>query len=114
MGLIIDVYRNSQSDCTNGGLSSKFNRLTVMNVAGPFEPTEDRPAVFLDSHVKGVVRLVPVRKIEDLDSYEKIPRHPMMGGNYAGTSDSRFSESIQKLTGQPWYGLVAVHDRYEG
>jgi hypothetical protein len=36
----------------------------------------------------------------------------MMGGNYGGTSDSRFNEAVQHITGfRP--GVVPIHDRYE-
>jgi len=37
----------------------------------------------------------------------------MFGGNYAATSDSRFGEAIEKLTGQDFYGAVPIHDRKE-
>jgi hypothetical protein len=37
----------------------------------------------------------------------------MMGGNYAATSDSRFSQLCDRLIGGHFYGAVAVFDRVE-
>ncbi len=48
MGLMLSVYRDaSGSDCTNGGVSSQFDRACVVNVDGPFNPSIDCPAVAL-------------------------------------------------------------------
>lgn len=33
--------------------------------------------------------------------------------NYAATSDSRFADLVSQLTGHPFYGAVAIHDRIE-
>jgi hypothetical protein len=37
----------------------------------------------------------------------------MMGGNYAATSDSRFSDKIEEMLGHGFYGAVPIHDRVE-
>jgi hypothetical protein len=37
----------------------------------------------------------------------------MFGGNYAGTSDSRFKDAVENLIGTRFYGAIPVHDRYE-
>ena len=108
MGLIINVYRAVDfPDCTLNGISGKFAELTLVNVSGPFEPDEKRPAAWLmPGHIPHSARIVVVDPATDTG-------WAMMGGNYAGTSDSRFNEAVQKLTGaRP--GVVAVHDRYEG
>lgn len=105
MGLHLTVYRNPKYDCTMGGITSKYDTLTVINAEGPFEPTDDAPAVELVKHV-GTVHLKPV---------ERDPgKWYCMGGNYAGTSDSRFGKAIEKMLGHRFYGAVAVHDRAEG
>lgn len=112
MGLPVSVYRDARlGDCTNGGVSSKFDRLVVVNAEGPFDPAADSPAMVLESHVPGCLRLVPV-------SLKEAGRWVMFGGNYAATSDSRFRELCeqllcQKLKGQRFYGAVAIHDRVE-
>jgi hypothetical protein len=107
MGLLIYVYRQAGSryDCTNGGLSSRVDRFTVTNVAGPFKPCADAPAISLmRGNVPGTVKLVPEANLG---------AHSMFGGNYAATSDSRFREAVEKLTGGTFYGAVPIHDRVE-
>ena len=100
MGLRVSIYRDSGSDydCTNGGISSKFTELTLINVPGPFDPTPNAPAAVLESGASA--RIVPVFKPEGTLG-------PMFGGNYAASSDSRF----RKAAGI--YGAVAIHDRFE-
>jgi len=102
MGLRVSIYRDSGSDydCTNGGISSKFTELTLVNVPGPFDPTPDAPAAILEAVDKGSARIVPVFQPEGTLG-------PMFGGNYAASSDSRF----RKAAGI--YGAVAIHDRFE-
>ena len=63
MGMIVHVYRDADpraSDCTRRGISSRFHRLCVVNVDGPFQPDGEMPGVRLESHVRGALRLVPV------------------------------------------------------
>lgn len=114
MGLIVSVYRNAekgmQADFTAGGLSSRYGALTVVNVDGPFDPTPERPAVALVDGPLGTKRLVPVLG-SDEEGWQMVQPQghvgPMMGGNYAGTSDSRWGRAVG------FYGAVAIHDRYE-
>lgn len=115
MGIYVNVYRNPDfGDCTNGGISSVHNRLCVVNVSGPFEPNDDYPAFMLHSHCKGCVRLVPAVWHEEKQQWQiDNSKWYMMGGNYAGTSDSRLSDRIESLTGIRFYGAVAIHDRTE-
>ena len=110
MGLIVEVMRAADGyDATNGGLSGRHRQLTVVNVTGPFEPMGDRPAFALLDGAGGSRRLVPV--LYDGRNWQVVQPEgmvgPMMGGNFAHTSDSRFREAVG------FYGAVAVHDRYE-
>lgn len=105
MGLTVYVYRDTLGDCTNGGISSKCDQLTLVNVEGPFQPTPEAPAALLDSHIPGLLRIVP--------SPVSATRHFSFGGNFAATSDSRFSEACERLSDQRFYGAVAIHDRTE-
>lgn len=108
MGLIVSVYRDKRlGDCTNGGASSKHDELTLVNVDGPFEPQPHRPAALL---VKGASR--GIARIVMQDDHDA-KRWTMMGGNYAATSDSRFTKAVEAITGAPFYGAVAIHDRVE-
>ncbi len=110
MGLLISVYRSADGyDCTNGGVSSKYDRLTLVNVDGPLEPSEDAPAAWLVKHrtMQGVVYIV----CEDPATSNK---WAMAGGNFGATSDSRFSRAMEEMTGcVNWHGAVKIHDRYE-
>lgn len=106
MGMLVSVLRADGRDCTLGGISSKAREICVLNVEGPFEPSEEHPAALLV--MDRVLRIVPA----DANG-QPTKSWTMMGGNFAHTSDSRFGEAIARL-GQPgFYGAVAIHDRIE-
>jgi hypothetical protein len=115
-GLTVSVFRNAGPDCSLGGLTVDHRDLTVVNVDGPFGPTDDRPAVMLiqgpgANHHGSNPILVPAVKNEAGD-WQPAPGWWMFGGNYAATSDSRFGEAIAKLGGTR--GMAPkVHDRIE-
>lgn len=111
MGLIVDVYRNAFQDCTNGGISSKAKGLCLVNVEGPSQPSVDAPAALLVQNTEGTVRIVPAAKVQDF----WIPASGwwMNGGNYGATSDSRFSQAVERILRHAFYGAVAIHDRQE-
>jgi hypothetical protein len=116
MGILVSVYRSADIgyNCTLNGVSSQFNRLCVVNVDGPFEPTADCPAVLLESHHPGCVRLVPAAETEQFKGvYLKLKGHASAGGNFGSTSDSRFAAKCEELAQVQFYGAVAIHDRYE-
>jgi hypothetical protein len=117
MGLTLWVHRSPLGDSTNGGLSGRFDRLTVVNVEGPFEPTPDHPAVMLVPNALGSVVIMPAEKIGDewleIASNTKAYAGPMFGGNYAATSDSRFGRAVEAILGHRFYGAVPIHDRLE-
>lgn len=113
MGLIVHVYRDSLGDCTNGGISSKANSLCLVNVEGPFSPNAQTPAAMLvRGNGPGIAKIVPAVWCE-IGEYNPETRWVMMGGNYAATSDSRFREAVEKITGSRFYGAVPIHDRIE-
>ncbi len=107
MGMRVCVYRDAGSDydCTNNGVTVRATRLCVTNVEGPFEPDEDTPAVRLvEGNLPETAKIVP----EEVGG-----KWSMFGGNYASTSDSRWSTAIEKITGTRSHGAIAVHDRVE-
>ena len=114
MGMLINVYRTAGHDCTNGP-SRIHDRLCVINVDGPFEPSADAPAFILEpGAMPGIARLVP--------AYEGDKPWFMFGGNYGATSDSRFNRAVEQIIGgrtartdwtYSFYGAVAIHDRVE-
>ncbi len=109
MGLRIEIYRSSYlGDCTNKGISAPPARsLTLVNVKGPDTPHDDAPPARLEQHRPGYLRIVPDSQKPDGAA------GPMMGGNFAHTSDSRFHEACEALIDAPFYGAVAIHDRFE-
>lgn len=108
MGIQVQVFRNGNYDCTNGGISFQATELCLVNLPGSAEPSEDCPAArlivrtpFGDS--KPLLTIVP-------DGEE---RWTMFGGNYAACSGNGFSDACSKLLGHKFYGAVAIHDRVE-
>ena len=129
-GLILDVFESASYARTRarsnpsvvnvaGGLRS----ITLVGVerrgvltplprdAQVFEASPERPAFKLVVRTFGpsgeTLSLVPVEAPRDMVGRDMVG--PMMGGAYAASSDSRFSEAA--VGG--FYGAVAVHDRYE-
>lgn len=105
--MMVSIYRNADDsyDCTNGGVSSKHTRAFVILPHYPADQKlpDDVAILKLESHARGIARLVP--------NGEK--RWCMFGGNFAHTSDGRFWDAVEALTGQRMYGAVAIHDRIE-
>lgn len=115
MGLHVYIYRNPLGDCTNNGISKEARELCVVNAEGPFEPKDDIPAVLLiqGPSVGGTPNpiLVPA---ELVDGQWVAKRGGMFGGNLAGTSDSRFCDLVQQVSGantRPQ--AINIHDRFE-
>ena len=118
MGMIVSVYRDHRdpngwlgdNDATNGGVTNHktgVHQLTLVNVDGPFDPTPTRPAAWLvPGNVEGSAKIVPH------DEYTN-KTWTMFGGNYAATSDDRFSVAVEKIVGGTFYGAVPIHDRVE-
>lgn len=137
MGLIVSIYKPPGGGSSNGGLSSRVERVCIVNVPGPFEPSEGEPPVALvPGNVNGQVIAVPVRLMRKGEYIEQryavidyatdvvygLARPldcagPMYGGCYVGSSDARLGRSIAEMTnGGLRYceGIVALHDRFEG
>ena len=105
MGLNIDVYRNG-SDSTNGGASANCKSICVVNIPGPFKPDHNKPAFKLVEGNLGTAVLKPLYEPKNMMG-------PCMGGNYGGTSDSRFGEAVEKILGHGFYGAIPIHDRFD-
>jgi hypothetical protein len=106
MGLSAGIYRNNKyGDSTNGGISKGVDRVTIVNLAGPFDPSDESPAVKFKEHM-GEIIAVPADP-----AIGKGLIGPMFGGNFLYSHDSRFSEYLKRfgLTGAP----VRIHDRFE-
>lgn len=104
--LPVSVYRNGRVDCTNNGVSSRYDELLVVCTDGFVD-------VDLNNKPENLV-VVRKRRMFGQNVYHLEPFFEpkgagwMMGGNYAASSDSRFSKLIGEM-----YGAVAIHDRQE-
>ena len=112
MGMIVSVYRDASDsyDCTAGGMTNSktgVSQLCIINIDGPFTPTDDQPAAMIEAGPLGSVRIVPATP-----RWERAGSR-MFGGNFAYTSDSRFGSAVKEITGAECAGPVAIHDRYE-
>jgi hypothetical protein len=103
MGLIVSIYR-ADYDSTMNVFHGK-SRITLVNVDGPFQPTENAPAAKLVAGYGNTAIIVPADETE-FDGVQ------MMGGTFASTSDSRFQRAVEKLVGVSHHA-VAIHDRRE-
>lgn len=107
--LPIDVYRSMEngqiSDCTNGGISSRFDQLLLLHKDGFIEIDENNPP---ENLVKIVTRQLfggEYKHIEPVASPLSGCTGWMDGGNIASSCDGRFHE----LSEYPLH----VHDRQE-
>lgn len=107
-GMRLSVYRNVElGDCTNGGISSRYKTVTLVGPGVPeiFEVREDAPAVVIDQRI-GYFFLRPEAEVPEGHCGW------MAGGNLVGTSDSRFTDLLKRLTGAR-IGVLPIHDRSE-
>jgi hypothetical protein len=79
-------------------------QITLVNVEGPFEPSENAPAAKLVAGYGKTAIIVPAD-----DEFDGVQ---MSGGTFASTSDSRFQRAVEKLVGVS-HVAVAIHDRRE-
>ena len=102
-GIRADIYKSRFGDCSNGGISSRVGTVTIIDdrIAGPFEPTDDAPAVRI---VERMIMGRPYVHVEPIDQPDGM-LGPMMGGTYVATSDSRLRRIAQ--------GGIPLHDRFE-
>ena len=105
MGLRVYIYKERDQDCSNNGVSARYKQLTLTNVEGPFDPSDDAPAALLIKRER--VGNVVVKPAE-LGS-----KWSMMGGCFVHSSDSRFGEAVRRLSGYAYGFPVALHDRVE-
>lgn len=116
-GMTLDVYRSAShtGDTTLGGITSRATQVTVIGILDHGTPmtlptyfplraaTPTAPAVIL------VIRTIFGRVSLHLEPTGDSVVHYMHGGNYAGSTDSRWTTLIKNFG-----GLLPVHDRNEG
>lgn len=98
------VFKNPLGDCTNHGVSSKYETLFIVCPRGCWEIDE-----LDDRLMKPVKRHLFGRDVYHIEPYAA-PDHLgwMAGGNFGHSSDSRFSELFDGA-----YGAISIHDRQE-
>ena len=105
MGLLLNVYRWGLGDCTNGGASATVKDICVVNIPGPFHPSDSTPAFVLARGPSRDPILKPAAGGTGIG--------PMFGGNFGHTSDSRLGEAVQDMTGRRSWVALPIFDRYE-
>jgi hypothetical protein len=108
MGQLVFIYRKTGQELSDA-ISDTADALVVVNIPGPFEPSEEAPAFRLIDAYKGFPALIPVAPPPD--GY----RGPMAGGNYAGANHSDWIDAVIAITGGAAKGevLVSIHDHFE-
>lgn len=101
--LPIDVYKNGNYDCTNHGISSRYDRLLLVCEEGYIDIDENNKP---ENLVILVERKLWGKVYKHIEPYARPTEIGWMsGGNIAYSCDSRFSEMSE-------YPLQ-IHDRQE-
>ena len=113
-GIGVDIYRFPLGDCTRNGISSRFRELILPCEDGYIDiDTDNLPENFcyVRLRVIGDKEIYDIRpaEIKDGELVDRGGKWYMMGGNFAYSSDSRFSKMVGGM-----YGAIAIHDRVEG
>ena len=116
MGLMVSVFRDmGMGDCSNGGLSSKFDRIFIENIEGPFNEGDSEyhmPFKYPRARLERGPFAGTVHIVFNLDKANGDVT--TFGGNFAYTSDSRFHRAVEEITGNKHsFGPVPIHDRVE-
>lgn len=107
MGLRAYIFRSSPSDYSAGGVSCNNTEVYVENAAPGLElGKDDLVSVSLRKGAFNSVIAVPTNAVMK-------GAHTMFGGTFIYSCDSRFGDTIRKITGQSFYGAVPFHDRIE-
>ncbi len=105
MPATVDVYRTPGYDCTNNGISCRFDSIIVLNVDAWCPDLEAAKAegrvMWLKEREDLPPVLVPCNEAIDGPT----TRWTMFGGNFAYSADSRWAETAG--------GPIAIHDRIE-
>lgn len=99
-----EVFKSHFGDCSNGGISSKYNEVYLICPEGNMEVDADNPRL-----VELVKRELGGEKHWYIKPYETdTKKWWMFGGTFIYSSDSRFREYCETDT------AMKFHDRHEG
>lgn len=100
--LCVNVFRTNFGDCTNNGISARFDQIYIEHPEGnEVIDLDEAPENFCIVRHKELFGKVYI----DVVPYHLKDRWCMMGGNFVYSSDSRFRE----LNEYP----IPIHDRIE-
>jgi len=108
-GLLLHIFTNpTMRKCANGGITETHDRAIVVGDGIPeIFPANNMPVLVLKKNpFGGCAHLEPL--VNDRES-----RWFMFGGAFGHTSDSRFRQAVESITGANYYGAVPIHDREE-
>ena len=101
------IFKN-RNDCSNGGLSHKYNECFIECNDGWIDESKvpEDAIVKLEKGCFGSIHLVPVKPVSsNCVGY-------MFGGCYISSSDGRWSKMVEEF-GYPSHCAIALHDRTE-
>ena len=107
MGILANLYESRHGPDARSVLSGNLKGVCVINADGPFDPSVEYPAVRIIGNGPGMCRAVPCEAADQ-------GKWLRFGGRYIAVSDSRLSACAERACDGPFYGAVALHDRYEG
>jgi len=99
MGMIAYIY-TAEANYSAGGTTSRHTRCCVVNVEGPFNPSDDLPGMML---VMGPGKYpIVVDAVQDpagnwVQRTEKDLCGPMYGGQICDASDSRWNRAVRRM-----------------
>ena len=121
----VDVYRsNALGDCTNGGISSRYDVLLVL-CTKTNAPSDVRVHVDLDNPPDNLAKIVaspfggahiePYTNAGTATNGASYYGGYMFGGNYAATSDAPLARALRAFEHDDAiiFGALPIHDRIE-
>jgi len=104
-GFTAYILKDKKGDCSNFGISSKCDKVTIIdeNVPAMYEPTKEAPAVKIVRRTIYGEQYIHAEPIEQTS-----PKHRgwMAGGCFIYSCDSRFRQGVNAYP-------VSLHDRQE-
>lgn len=103
--LSCEIFKSNLGDCSNGGISSKYNEVYLIHPEGNMEVEDDDPRLveLVKRELFGGEKHWYIKPYEK----EKSGKWWMFGGTFIYSSDSRFSEYCETDTAMKFF------DRHE-
>ena len=104
------IFKPSYGDCSNGGISSKYDEVLIEHPQGWIEVDESDPPENLCIVIKRFLFGRNYYHIEPIRPRDRGSAGYMYGGTIVYSSDSRFRELTDREFG---CGALPLHDRQE-